>query len=207
MVESASLIDPQFLSEDILLVDFGQSFPFDSPPQAEDVGIPFSYCAPEVIFDSTVNKYSEIWALGCVIFELRAGQQLFASWSGGQDEILRQMVQTFGRLPDPWWAAWDKRADFFDDHGKPKKEWSDGIPKAVEYPIDDLISDIGSEDEEDESPRKAEAMLEPTSRRVPEEEAAQLKDLLESIFKWVPEDRASLNKVLNHPWFKTTLKA
>jgi serine/threonine-protein kinase SRPK3 len=189
------------LDENILLVDMGQSFSFSCPPQAEDVGIPFSYCAPEVIFDSKVSKYSEIWALGCVIFELRAGSQLFSSWFGDKDEILRQMVQIFGRLPDPWWTAWDKRADFFDDGGKPKKEWSDGIPKAVEYSIEKLIADIGFEDQEDEEPRKAEELLDSCGKRVEEEEAVLLTDLLKSIFKLVPEERAGLEEILKHAWF------
>lgn len=200
-------MDPAYLADDILLVDFGQSFKFDQPPNKEDIGIPFSYCAPEVIFDSKMTKYSEIWALGCVIAELRAGQQLFASWSGGQDEILRQIVQTLGKLPDQWWALWEKRVDFFDEDGKPKKEWSGGIPKAVEYPLGEIIGDIGCEDEKDEVPRKAEAMLEPTFKKVPEEEAAQLEDLLGSIFKWVPEDRASIDEILKHPWFEMELGA
>ncbi|RDL38376.1 Kinase-like protein [Venustampulla echinocandica] len=206
LVESANLLDPRFLAEDILLVDFGQSFVVDNPPQAEDIGIPFSYCAPEVIFDSKVSKCSEIWALGCVIFELRAGQQLFPSWSGGQDEILRQMVQTLGILPDGWWNAWEKRTNFFNDDGKPKQEWSDGIPKAVEYPISEIIGDIGSEDEEEKEPRKSEAILEPSGTSVPLEEAAQMNDLLDRIFKWAPEERISLDDILNHSWFGTKHK-
>lgn len=206
LVESAGMVDPQFLAEDILLVDFGQSFPFDNPPQKEDIGIPFSYCAPEVIFDSKVDKYSEIWALGCVLFELRAGQQLFPSWSGGPDEILRQMVQTFGKLPGRWWNAWDKRTNFFNDDGKPRQEWSDGIPKAVEYAMDEVIADIGSEDEEEE-PRKAEELLEPSGASVPQEEAAQLKHLLDRIFKWIPEERISLDDILNSSWFATKYEA
>ncbi|KAH8676395.1 kinase-like domain-containing protein [Tricladium varicosporioides] len=206
IVESAGLVDSQFLAEDILLIDFGQSFPFDDPPQKEGIGIPFPYCAPEVIFDSKVDKYSEIWALGCVLLELRAGQQLFPSWSGGPDEILRQMVQTFGKLPSPWWDAWNKRTDFFNDDGKPRQEWSDGIPRAVEYPMNEIIADIGSEDEEEEL-RDAETLLEPNGATVPREEATQLRDLLDRIFRWIPEERISLDDMLNHSWFTTKYEA
>lgn len=34
------------------------------------------------------------------------------------------------------------------------------------------------------------------------EEADQLFDLLMSIFKWHPKDRATIQQVLDHPWFE-----
>ncbi|KAF4629338.1 hypothetical protein G7Y89_g8813 [Cudoniella acicularis] len=111
------------------------------------------------------------------------------------------MFQTFGRFPDRWWNAWGRRTNFFNDGGKPKQEWSDGIPKAVVYPMQEVIADIGSED--DEEPRKAEALLELSGASVPLEEAVHLNDLLNRIFKWVPEERISLNDILNHSWFGT----
>lgn len=204
LVESNSLIDPRFLTEDIMLVDFGQSFSFpcDDRPR-EDIGIPFSCCAPEILFDSIMDKYSEIWALGCVIYEIRAGQQLFSTWFGGRDETLRQMVQTLGKLPDQWWNTWSERTSFFSDDGKPKTEWNDGQPLAVEYPMGEMIADIGTEDWQNVEPRKAEAMLEPIGATVPYEEALHLKDLLDGILKWSPEERTSLEEILHHPWITT----
>ena len=53
--------------------------------------------------------FSDAWALGCAIFEIRAGSALFESFFGGPDEILRQIVQTLGRLPDLWWSRWENR--------------------------------------------------------------------------------------------------
>lgn len=199
LVGSAGPVNPQFLTEDILLVDFGEAFPFGQPPAKEDIGIPFYYCAPEVIFESKVSVYSEIWALGCVLFEIRAGQELFSSWMGGQDEILRQIVQTFGRLPEKWWSAWDKKTDFFDEDGKPKKSWLNGIPLAVEYPIEEVIAEIGSEDDGDEH-RDSESMLEPCGTRVPGEEAVKLQSLLKGTMSWVPEQRLPIGEILKHPW-------
>ncbi|KAK3505460.1 kinase-like protein [Neurospora crassa] len=38
--------------------------------------------------------------------------------------------------------------------------------------------------------------------RLDNEEADQLFDLLMSIFKWHPKDRATIEQVLNHPWFE-----
>jgi serine/threonine protein kinase len=60
-----------------------------TPPAKEDINIPFSYCAPEVIFAANASPYSEIRALGCVLFELRAGWLLFFRSVGG-----RRMITT-----------------------------------------------------------------------------------------------------------------
>jgi serine/threonine-protein kinase SRPK3 len=103
IVEPCSLLNPQFLPEDILLVDFGCAFPSHDPPSNPDkIGLAMSYSAPEVIFDSKMSVYSDIWALGCVLFEIRSGGQLFGDWIGTKDDVLRQMVQAFGKLPEPW---------------------------------------------------------------------------------------------------------
>jgi len=76
LVEAAKPVDPQWLAKEIILVEFGQSVLFIRPPAKEDIDITFSYCAPEVIFDTNVGPYSEMWALGCVLFEIRGGRQL-----------------------------------------------------------------------------------------------------------------------------------
>ncbi|KAK9483125.1 kinase-like domain-containing protein, partial [Lipomyces starkeyi] len=80
-----------------------------------------SYCAPEVYFERKMSNWSDVWALGCIIFEMRAGRQLFESFLGGPHEVLLQIVQILGKLPEPWWSSWDKRHVYFDEDGKPKK--------------------------------------------------------------------------------------
>lgn len=102
LVEPARAPDAQFLAKDALLVDYGQAFSIDQPPEKEDIGVPFSYCAPKAILDGKFSIYSDIWSLGCVIFEIRAGQQLFQDWDGDENEALEQIVQMKGRMPDAW---------------------------------------------------------------------------------------------------------
>jgi len=189
LVQPCSLLNPQILSEDILLVDFGCAFPSDSPPSnPDDICLTISYSAPEVIFDSKMSVYSDIWALGCVLFEIRSGGQLFGDWIGTKDDVLRQMVQAFGKLPEPWWTAWGKRILFFDEDGEPRKTWDDGIVRASKFGLDEMIAEIGAEDdEEDDLERNRAVMLEPNGAKVPEEEASQMKDLLGRILKWKPE--------------------
>jgi serine/threonine-protein kinase SRPK3 len=201
LVESARMIRPEFLDEEIMLVDFWESFPFDKPTPQDQIGIPFSYCAPEVIFDSIVSEYSEIWALGCVIAEVRGGRPLFLRWSGGPDEILRQFVQTLGQLPDPWWEAWGNRYAYFDENGKPNTLWSDGSPRSIEYPLEEIIADFGADDEEEES-RFGEAFLKPIGAQVTDKEASKLTHLLSRILRWEPKERLPLEGVFKHSVFE-----
>ncbi|KAK9258051.1 kinase-like domain-containing protein [Lipomyces tetrasporus] len=149
LVEPAILskLESKWFTEKALLVDLGKYFMLQAPP-TNGGGIPMSYCAREVYFKGKASVWSDIWALGCTIFEIRAGEQLFASFLGGPHEVIRHIVQTLGKLPEPWWSSWKLRDAFFDEHGKPRKSWPNDIPMAVEYPLIAHIRDIGSEDNE-----------------------------------------------------------
>ncbi|PVH85554.1 protein kinase [Cadophora sp. DSE1049] len=203
IVEPCSFPDLQFLCGDILLVDFGCAFSSHKPPSnPDDIGLTMSYAAPEVIFESNVSVYSDIWALGCVLFEIRSGRQLFGNWIGSKDDVLRQLVQAFGKLPEPWWTAWETREDYyFDDDGDPRKIWVDGIVRASKFGLDEMIAEIGYADEEEDVPENNSAeMLEPNRTNIPAEEASHMNDLLRRILKWKPEERISVKEILSHSW-------
>ncbi|KAK9368504.1 kinase-like domain-containing protein [Lipomyces kononenkoae] len=95
VVQSARLpdLEPKWLTEKVVLVDFGQAFMLLTPPSA--------YAPPEVIFDSKLSVWSDIWALGCTTFEIRAGFQLFEIFFGTSREVLRHMVEILGKFPEP----------------------------------------------------------------------------------------------------------
>lgn len=203
-------IDPRWIAEDILVIDFGQSF-FSTQPPSKGVGTPLAYCAPELIFDNEASVRSDTWALGCSIFEIRAGAALFMSFFGGRDEILRQMVQTLGKLPDRWWSRWETRNRAFDESGKPKKTWTSDSLLAAEYPLREMIQDIGREDEyaenEDCVAKDQEAsrsLMEPKGTRASDAEVDCMEDLLSSILKYNPAQRSAVEVVTQHPWFTMT---
>ncbi|TKA79218.1 hypothetical protein B0A55_03966 [Friedmanniomyces simplex] len=200
VVEPAGMPDAKYLTHDAMLVDFGEAFPFGSPPKPENIGIPVMYRAPETIFESKLTLASEAWSLACLLFEIRAGNPLFTSIMGGRDEVIQQMVQMKGKLPEPWWTSWDKRATCFDEEGKPLKEWANGFPMAQEYPLEEMIADIGSTDEEAAFFGSEVSMLEAKDTKVPQDEAESMKDSLEGALKWVPEERLSISQMLRHPW-------
>jgi hypothetical protein len=72
----------------------------------------------------------------------------------------------------------------------PRTTWDDEIVRASKFELGAMIHEIGAEDEEEEDPeRPCAVMLEPNGTKVPEEEAKEMKDLLEKIPKWKPEER------------------
>jgi serine/threonine protein kinase len=146
--------------------------------------------ADVVAVPAIASKAADVWALACTIFELRAATPLFDSFFASPDQLLRQVVQTLGRLPDRWWRAWPARTLFFDDaSGKPHQSWAHvpaGRPLAVEFPLHDCIADIGTE-----SAAPAPSVV----------EAAQLEDLLAQLLRYEPDERSSATEIRRHTWF------
>ncbi|KAK3705099.1 hypothetical protein LTR37_013466 [Vermiconidia calcicola] len=200
IVENANMPDATCLTNDILLVDRGESFFFENLPKPENVGVPYMYRAPETVFDSVYTPSWEAWSLACLLFEIRAGNPLFTSIMGSKDEIIQQMVQMKGKLPEPWWSAWDRRSKLFDEDGKPLKEWPNGRVMAQEYPLEEMIADIGSEDEEAAISGPCAPMLEPSWTKVPHDEAESMRDLMDGILQWMPEERMSVGRIRQHRW-------
>ena len=106
----------EYLTDDIVIVDFGQTFRLCDPP-IDGVGTPEAYRAPEALLDRKASSSSDIWSLACVLFEIRGSEQLFQNCGGDQDDVVRQIVQMFGKLPEPWWKSWGCSALFFDEDG------------------------------------------------------------------------------------------
>jgi serine/threonine-protein kinase SRPK3 len=105
-------VDAQFLSDQIMIIDFGIAFLSDS--SSSDIGTPKSYCAPEFLFSKERSVNSDIWALGCTIFEIRTGSRLFR-YKGRptRTEMLETMVKEMGTLPQIYWAEWPDGRDWY----------------------------------------------------------------------------------------------
>lgn len=63
LVENLSLqqLDPRFISDEVSIIDFGESYAMDCPP--EDLGITASFRPPELLFDNTISVGCDLWAL------------------------------------------------------------------------------------------------------------------------------------------------
>ncbi|KAF7189810.1 Serine/threonine-protein kinase SRPK [Pseudocercospora fuligena] len=209
VVQAANVPAAQYLAPDIFLIDLGVSFPLETTMRPEDIGVPLMYQAPETMFDRVYDQFSELWSVGCVLFELRAGCPIFESFIGTKDDIIRQWVQMKGKMPEPWWSRWETRASAFGEDGNPLPRGPNDETWTTEYPLAEMIADIGEEDVvDDEADVETgedylELLLERPGKTIDEHEAQNLEDLLQKVFQWVPQDRLSVKHILEHSWFSS----
>ncbi|KPM42154.1 hypothetical protein AK830_g4414 [Neonectria ditissima] len=187
-----SRLGNEYLTDDICVIDFGESFPFASPP--EDLGIPEHYLPPELLLEEedAVGPGCDLWALGCTLFEIREQMPLFYMIHG-PDELIAEMVRFFGKLPEEWWEKWSAREEWFDDQGKYirtryEEEWSLEVALSKPMQIVESYKDGVS---------KMKTVLD-----TPEPEQKLMADLLYKLFQYEPSKRATTDEVLEHEWFK-----
>ncbi|KAJ3890703.1 kinase-like domain-containing protein [Lentinula edodes] len=198
--EVTEAIDPfiffenDLLQESIVVVDFGQSYAASEPPKDYKPRTMMNYMSPETRFEGRVGPESDVWTLGCAIFEIRAGFPLFDPFFPSDAVILTKIVGTLGRLPDPWWNVFKNR-HLFEEDGRPK---TNGI--AVTPSIRELLQSVGTRDEILDS--DGGSMFEQTETRIDGTEVDLLVDLLEKMLRYRPEDRIGVDEVVNHSWFK-----
>ncbi|KAK0629475.1 kinase-like domain-containing protein [Bombardia bombarda] len=90
------------LRSEICVIDFDQSFTTTGPPP-ERLGTPAKYLAPEVAVGGPASPASDVWALGCAIFRIRSGDDLFFDYdTDSPADALRQIVKAIGELPEEW---------------------------------------------------------------------------------------------------------
>ncbi|KAH7128946.1 kinase-like domain-containing protein [Dactylonectria macrodidyma] len=108
------------LSSEICIIDFDQSFS-TTGSALEQPGIPAKYMAPEVIVGQPASPASDIWALGCAIYRMRSGDDLFFDYDTNcPEDALRQVEKTLGPLPNEW------KGTKFDGEGFAVSDGDDG---------------------------------------------------------------------------------
>ena len=202
-IENSKFLDASLLQESVMISDFGQSYAISYPPKDYEPGTVLNYLSPETRFEQRTGFEADIWALGCAIFEIHAGSPLFEPFFGSDTDILRQTVETLGRLPDPWWSSFEERALWFEDDGEPRSvedQERDGIlPQAIKSSIREKLRSIGTEDDPpdfDEGP-----MVEKSRVGLDEGEVELLGNLLHKILRYRPEERIGMREIVEHPWF------
>ncbi|KZT06982.1 kinase-like protein [Laetiporus sulphureus 93-53] len=202
-IDVSRLSSSSLLQENILVTDFGQSFFIKSPPTGYEPATPLHYLSPEAYFESKMSFASDIWALACMIFEIRAGSPLFDPFLSSATQILKQIVETLDKFPEPWWSLWEARHIFFDETGVPKSQEVQ-IDEGVMIPAEksslrQKLHEIG---EQDDAPDVYEGrMIENVGTQLEEVEIELLEGLLEKMLRYRPEDRITMTEVVEHPWF------
>jgi serine/threonine-protein kinase SRPK3 len=88
----------KFYTGNITIIDFGSSFSLYDIP--EECGTPAQFCSPELILNNKNGGESDLWALACTIFEMRAGEPLFECLFRGEEDVLVSMTGVLGPLPE-----------------------------------------------------------------------------------------------------------
>jgi len=137
-----------FLTEDcnIKITDFGEWFLSADAEGPELLNTPIALAAPEIIFCDALSPKVDVWSLACVIFEVLSDHSLFESFFEDCDEVLVEMVRTFGRLPERWWRQWDSRSTFFDDDGMFKPDLGDLTRRARTVDLKERLGQIRRRD-------------------------------------------------------------
>lgn len=110
------------LSSELCIIDYDQSFTTTSPPTSrpDKPGIIPRYLAPEVAVGWPLSPASDVWALGCVIFRMRSGNELFDWDTSSPADVLIQMNILLGELPEEW------KQTKFDEDGWPVEDGEEG---------------------------------------------------------------------------------
>ncbi|GJC85702.1 serine/threonine-protein kinase SRPK [Colletotrichum liriopes] len=170
----------------LLLSDFGVAFRPSEKSRFESY-TPLVIRPPEAFFEPTtpLSFASDIWSLGCAIFELLAHRSLIDGILAPQDEITAQQVHLQGPLPSEWWSSWEQRPKWFDDAGNPLSNecdiwtWDRRFEQWVQEPRQSCGMDV-----------------------INEEEKAALFELLQWMLAWRPSERPNAEEVLGTVWMK-----
>jgi serine/threonine protein kinase len=200
-------VDSHFITNEACIIDFGESFEVSSPPK--DLGIPQAYCSPELVLDKAAGVESDLWALGCTLFEIRTGRKLFHTFDGDVDDHIYMMVIILGKLPEPWLFAWEAHKDSFEEEPD-----SEGRAMKTNEFTKETQSPTGRADiPEPRSIRDPLARglvatnygsmrIRQHHRDISKNEIVIFADLLGKILKNDPRERLSAVEVLDHEWFK-----
>lgn len=211
----------KYISNNVAVIDFGESFLRSQPREA--TGIPSGYCSPEGFFDGCGNLgfASDVWALGCTLFEVRQGDcpfgtgdiwSLMPHWedlSGPMPEPFRSSLADDAEVPeDPqqWvsveqeeMASWTRR--FMMPTG-----FSSALLHSLSQEIEYLIPLADGEVPPTPPPQGYNIWCSPgnkvLSASISQEECSLLLDLAKKIFSWAPEDRLQAAQMLQHAWLQ-----
>lgn len=136
-----------------------------------------SYRAPEVILGNPYNEKIDMWSLGCILFELITGNELFPNYA--IPRILARMIGILGPIPKNIILSGRHSNMYFTQDGY-LYDYSSSNPNEVVLikPLKSSLNVLLGENVDDD-----------------------LVDLLSHLLDYSPSTRYSATEALKHPWF------
>lgn len=174
------------------------------------------YMSPEIAFgiDSKHPKASDIFALGYIFYELRAATKMMElTWTN----LYVEMQYLLGPLPETWKEPIKDKPELWEYMQEPEKlkhkkslkhrlqaigecmPWVTMTPAERRQLVIDTQGEEALEDEDNPMIQMIDDYTPPPAK-LSEEEAADFEDLLQKMLCWRPEDRITIDEVLQHPW-------
>lgn len=168
----------------VVLSDFGEAF----SPEAEtrlgrDCHTPVPSRAPEAHLQPEValDASADIWSLAVTIWDILGMKPLFSNSCVDQDDVLADMVDVLGPLPQDW--HWPKQQELFDPDGQRRVKLNT-LPDIRQH-FDERVQHWRE---------KREVGV------FSEAESSAILDLLRGMLQYCPSERSSIQQVLGSEW-------
>ncbi|EKM54806.1 uncharacterized protein PHACADRAFT_210586 [Phanerochaete carnosa HHB-10118-sp] len=142
----------------------------------------YSQRAPEVVLGSDFGTSIDIWAIGCITFEMLIGRWLFHPEGGGgdfslEDDHLAKMMELTGEHFSPTMLQRAELAStYFDSNGDLLR-----VPELYYVLLEDVLA---------------------TYKTLPEDEIGLAASFIRDCIRLEPADRLSASALLSHPWLR-----
>ena len=159
------------------LTDYSNALHIDEIHEDDELQIR-AYRSPENIMGFKYNYKSELWAIGCLMWDLMTEKYIFEPELNGQSvdrdrEQLSLMERFLGRFPKDMSLDCDRSYDLFEESGRIKK-----FRKVEKYSLEDELKDIRND--------------------LTDEQISDLCKFLRLIWCYNPKQRISVDEALNH---------
>jgi len=215
--------NPQLVSSDIVLIDFGVSFKIQRPSHGATT--PLAYKAPEVLphlqaselrvpeRQMKCSRKQDVWSLAHVIFGIRFSRILFEeTWLMEEESRVDSLVKEIWDIEESKGDVIIEKMtrDVLGDEPEDEKDKADKISKVKELHSDGLKEAAKRSRRRRENDSEYPFIIETFRPETPvpqwnghisRVEAACLYDLLRKMLLIIPKQRLSMKEVANHPWF------
>jgi serine/threonine-protein kinase SRPK3 len=169
----------EHLSSNVLITDFGEAFFKDNVPKG--LGTPASFSAPELCFGYQPSCAVDLWALGCLIFEIHTFRVLVPTIFGSDQEALAMAIETVGALPEAWQHSfYDKDNSLEIENPGEKHQWFGDQIQRTRTLDSQILEELPG---------------------LSQDEHATFLQLLKSILVFEPSRRLPATEVAKHRWF------